>query len=143
MCLFHLNQPPRTNIWLATACLLASAGFLQFDELVQLRPYDIQVSASMTKLRISQSKIDPLRRGDKLFIAQTGTPTCPIAILERYMAEASIDPKSDLYLSQAITKTKKREVLRSSGSLSYSGLSEIVKCKLEDLGYPAVNFRFA
>ena len=61
-------------------------------------------------------------------------------MLERYMAEASIDPKSDLNLFRAITKTKKREVLRSSGSLSYSRLSELFKCKLEDLGYPAAKF---
>ena len=40
------------NIRLTTACLIAYAGFLRFDELVQLRPCDIEISASMAKLHI-------------------------------------------------------------------------------------------
>ena len=55
------RQSTLTNIRLLTACLLAFAGFLRFDELVHLRPCDIPISASMAKLRISQSKTDQLR----------------------------------------------------------------------------------
>ena len=39
-----------SNIRLATACLLAFAGFLRFDELVQLRPCDIELDENMAKL---------------------------------------------------------------------------------------------
>ena len=44
------RQSTLTNIQLVTACLLAFAGFLRFDELVHLGPCDIQISVSMAKL---------------------------------------------------------------------------------------------
>ena len=49
-----------SNIQLATACLLPFAGFLRFDELVQLRPCDIEIDGSMAKLKIRSSKTDQL-----------------------------------------------------------------------------------
>ena len=56
------------------------------------------------------------------------------------MVETGTDLESDLFLFRAITKTKKREVLRSAGSLSYGRLSDPFKCKLEELGYPASKY---
>ena len=94
----------------------------------------------MLKLHITQSKNDQLRKGDEVLIARTGTATGPEAMLERYMAKAGTDPKSDLFLFRAISNTKNREVLRSAGSLSYSRLSELFKHKLEELGYPAAKY---
>ena len=129
-----------SNIRLAAACLLSFAGFLRFDELVRLRPIDIGISPSMAKLRICQSKADQLRKGDEVLIARTRTATCPVAMLEKYMAMAGIPPSSELFLFRAITKTKKGEVLRSTGSLSYSRLSELFRLKLKQLGYAAGNY---
>lgn len=123
-----------SNLRLATACLLAYAFFLRFNELVQLRPCDTQIEPTMLKLHIRQSKTDQLRKGDEVLIARTGTSTCPVAMLERYMAKAGIDPRSDLFLFRAITKTKDREVLRGTGSLSYGRLRELFKHKLEEVG---------
>ena len=75
-----------------------------------------------------------------MLIARTGTQTCPVAMLERYMTRASIDPKSKLSLFRAIIKTKDREMLRSAGSLSYGRVSELFKLKLSELGYPAAKY---
>ena len=77
------KHPTLANIRLAIACLLAFAGFLHFDELVQLRPCDVEIDGSMAKLRIRQSKTDQLRKGDEVLIARTGSHTCQVAMLER------------------------------------------------------------
>ncbi len=124
-----------SNIRLASACLLAFAGFMRFDELVQLRPCDIELDGSMAKLKIRRSKTDQLRKGDEVLIARTGNPTCPVAMLEQYMAKGCINPSSELCLFRAITRTARGEVLRGSGSLSYARLRELFKIKLRQLGY--------
>ena len=90
------------NIRLATACLIAYAGFLRFDELVPLRPCDIEINASMAKIHIRQSKTDQLRRGDEVLLARTGNLTCPVAMLERYMDKADMDKRSSLFLFRAV-----------------------------------------
>ena len=95
-----------SDIHQATACLLAFAGFLCFDELVQLRPCDIEIE-KMAKLTIRRSKTDQLRKGDEVLIARTGSLTCPVVMLERYMAKASISACSKLFLFRAITRTAK------------------------------------
>ena len=75
-----------SNICLATACLLSYASFVRFDELEHLRPCDIETDTHMARAHIHRSKTDELRRGDKELIAQTGTHTCPVAMIEWYMA---------------------------------------------------------
>ena len=40
-----------TDLWLATACLLAFSGFLRFSELICLRPCDFEISQEMMKIR--------------------------------------------------------------------------------------------
>ena len=50
-----------SDLCLATACLLGFAGFLRFDELIKLRPYEINFSDEMLTIRIPESKSDPLR----------------------------------------------------------------------------------
>ena len=76
------------DLQLATTCLLAFPGFLRFSELICLRPCDFEVSQEMMKIKIIQSKTDQLRH--ELVIARTGNPTCPVAVLERYMNRAGM-----------------------------------------------------
>ena len=128
------------NIRLATACLLAFAGFLRFDELVQLRPCDVEIDGSMAKLKIRRSKTDQLRKGDEVLIARTGSHTCPVAMLEKYMAKAGLSASSNLCLFRAISRTARGEVLRASGSISYARLRELFKAKLQELGYNPANY---
>ena len=70
-----------SDLRLATACLLGFAGFLQFDELINLRPCDFTINAEILSIKIVQSKTDQLRLGDTVVVARTGTPTCPVAKL--------------------------------------------------------------
>ena len=72
---------------LATACLLSFAGFLRFNELVNLRPLDIRFEDDMIRIHIVRSKTDQLRKGDKIMIAKAKSATCPVAMLENYMVQ--------------------------------------------------------
>ena len=58
------------------------------------------------------------------------------------MGKAEMDKRFTIFLFRAVTKTKSREVLRSSGAtcISYGRLRELLKIKLEELGYTATNY---
>ena len=49
-----------SNVRLTTACLLAFAGFLRFNELVNIRPCDLSFSDDLLKLFLPQSKTNQL-----------------------------------------------------------------------------------
>lgn len=135
-----VGKPTLSNIRLATACLLAYAGFLRADELINLRRCDIDIAEDKMVVRIVHSKTDQLRHGDEVAIARTKNHTCPVAMLERYLRVAQIPVSSTEFLFRSITRTKTGEKLRASGKLSYSTLRELFKKKLTELGYPAIEF---
>ena len=74
-----------TSVCLATACLLAFAGFLRLDELVHIHCCDLTVDEKMLKIQIPRSKTDQLRKGDEVIIARSLASTCPVQMLERYV----------------------------------------------------------
>ena len=129
-----------SNVRLTTACLLAFAGFLWFNELVNIRPCDLSFSDDMLKLFLPRSKTDQLRKGNEVVIARTKTQTCPVSMLERYMEMGIIPKESQRYLFRHIVKTKGGEQLKDSGVLSYSTLRDLFKAKVKQLGYPAEQF---
>ena len=134
------DHPSLANIHLATACLLAFSGFLHFDELVHIRSCDITLDANMAKIHLPRSKTDQFKQTSEVVIARSGAATCPVSMVERYMAMAGVDPASEQFLFRGITNTKKGEKLRPSGGLSYSTLRELFKKKLSELGYPSEEF---
>ena len=64
------------NLRLTAACLLAFAGFLHFNELVNIRCCDVSIGVDMLKIRIPKSKTDQLRKGDEVVIARTSASKC-------------------------------------------------------------------
>ena len=126
-----------TSVRLATACLLAFAGFLRFDELIHIRCCDLTVDEKMLKIQIPRSKTDQLRKGDEVIIARSLAMTCPVRMLERYIRMANIRMDSELFLFRQITKSKKGESLRDGGAVSYTTMRELFKKKVKELGYPA------
>ena len=53
------------DLRLATACVLGFAGFLRFNELVNLKPCNLRIQENMLRIHIDHSKTDQLRQGDK------------------------------------------------------------------------------
>ena len=128
-----------SNVCLTTACLLAFAGFLRFNELVNIRPCDLSFSDDLLKLFLPQSKTNQLRKGNEVIIARTKTQACPVSMLERYMEMGNIPKDSQRFLSRHIIKTK-GEWLKDSSVLSCSTLRDLFKAKVKQLGYPAEQF---
>ena len=134
------QSPSLSDVRLVATCLLAFAGFLRFDELARLRCCDIRFSGASMTVRIISSKTDQYRQGDSIVVARTGAKTCPVAMMERYFAMASLAHSSSLPLFRGITRTKNGERLRSSGSLSYTRMRELFLTKLRELGFDASKF---
>ena len=124
-----------SDLRLVTACLLAYAGFLRFSELVNVRPCDIKIQKDKLILLIPKSKTDQLRQGDELVISRTGDSTCPVAMLEAYLARTGTQLPDHRFMFRPICKTARSETLRESGSISYTCLRESFRKKLKELGY--------
>ena len=73
------------DLRLTTASLLAYAGFLCFNELVNIRPCNISRHEGMIIIHLPCSKTDQLRKSDEVAITQTGNIPYPVAMLEAYM----------------------------------------------------------
>ena len=127
------------NIRLASACLLSFAGFLRFDELANIRPCDLSVDPDHLVIRIPRGKTDQLRQGSKVAIARTFTETCPVAMLESYICRGGIQMVSDKNLYRPIVNGKVQK-LRKEGGLTYSRMRELLKEKLQELGFSSTEF---
>ena len=126
-----------SDLRLVTACLLSFAGFLRFDELINLRPCDFTFDQDMFKIHIVRSKTDQLRQGDEVLVARTNNNTCPVEMLERH---TGMSPEDQWSLFRLIQSTKKGECLRDAGKISYSCLRDLFSKKLTDLGFPPDEF---
>ena len=132
------QSPSLADVRLAASCLLAFAAFLRFDELSKLRCCDIEISEASMTVHITSSKTDQYRQGKSVLIARTGSPTCPVAMLEKYFSMADLSHASPLPLFRGIVHTKKGERLRAAGSLSYTHMREIFLAKWKELGFDTV-----
>ena len=128
------------DLRLATACLLGFAGFLCFNELVNLKPCNLEIRDDMLRIRIGRSKTDQLRQGDEVLIARTSSRTCPVAILESYMKQTGMSWDDHRFLFRPIQKTKRGEMLRESGQISYSCLRDLFRKNLDCLGFSSGDF---
>jgi len=124
------------NVRVATICLLCYSGFLRFSKLANLRSSDINVFPSHVKLFLFKSKTDIYREGRDVVIARTGSVTCPVNMLERYLKLAGIQKTSrefifrPLYLCKSVNTYK----LRSTGQLTYTRVRESFISALQSIG---------
>ena len=131
------ESPSLTEVRLVAACLLAFSAFLRYDEVAKLRCCDVTFGPQNMTIRILSSKNDQYRQGDRVLVASTCSPTCPVAMLECYYELASLSTVSKLQLSRGIVVTKS---LRSQDSLSYTRLRELFLNKLAELGFDPKQF---
>lgn len=134
------TQPSLADVRLVAACLLAFSAFLRYDELAKLRCCDISFGYQSMTVKVLSSKTDQYRQGDSVIVARTGSPTCPVTMLERYFQMASLSRESKLRLFRGIVVTGSGERLRAGGSLSYTRLRELFLKKLAALGFDPKQF---
>ena len=121
-----------SDLRLTTVCLLASAGFLRFDEVIQIRPCELAVQEDYLVLHLPSSKTDQWRKGDKMHISRTGKPTCPVVMIEADMHRTATSCRDERFLFRPICRSKNGETLRESGSISDSCLRDLFKKKLKE-----------
>ena len=91
-------------------------------------------------MSLPSSKTDQFRDGASVLVARTNSATCPVAMMERYYALASLKHTSSDYIFRGIVSTKAGERLRKSGHLSYTRVRELMLGKIASLGYNASCF---
>ena len=119
------TSPSLSKLRMAATCLLAFATFLHNDEIAKLRCCDITFSKGYMTVCILSSKTNQYRQGDIVLVARTNSPTCPVAMLERYFARAGLSRSSPLLVFRGITRTSMAERLRATGGLSYTRMWEL------------------
>jgi len=77
-----------------------------------------------------------MRQGKEVLILCTGTRTCPVAMLEEYIWRGGIRMDSEKYLFRAIISGKCQKLR----GLTHGRFRELVKKKLEELGFHSVKF---
>ena len=86
-------------------------------------------------IHLLSSKTDQYRQGADIVISRTGSNLCPVTKLEEYYTIAKQDPNSVEKLFRGIVASKNGDRLRSTGSISYSRVWELVLQKIESLGH--------
>ena len=127
--------PTLTESRLLAMCCLAFAAFLRYEELAKLRCCDVRFEEDHLVVTIRSSKTDQYREGAEVVVARSDSSTCPVERLKEYTKIAAIVRSSSENLFRAITKTKKGEKLRKSGTISYTRVRELVLDKFAALGY--------
>ena len=77
---------------------------------------------------------------DEVLIATTRSGTCPVAMLECYIERTGIRCNDQCFLFCAIQNTKRSEILRQSGKISYTCMNDLYNKKLTSLGFSAAEF---
>ena len=112
------------------ACLPGFAAFLWYNELSKLCCEDLTFTANFLEIKIRSSKTDQYRQGwqgGTVLMTCTGRATCPVSMVECYMAKGELVGKSGLLLNPLTSNGKK---LRHNGSLTYSHLHELLLDRL-------------
>ena len=92
---------------------------------------------------IERSKTDVYRDGAWVLVAETATPTCPVALCKRYFDSAHILPCSQEYIFRSLSSLMPSEntyKLRGSSPLSYTKAREIVLSAFKSIGLNKKSF---
>ena len=87
--------PSFGDLWLMAACSLGFAAFLWYDELSKLPCEDLTFTTNFLEIKIRSSKADQYQQGDTVLVAHTGRSTCPVSMVEHYMAKGELVGKLD------------------------------------------------
>lgn len=140
---YFKNKDSLPNLRTLTMCLTSFSGFLRFSELSNLRRSDIVFRGTYMKLFIEKSKTDVYRDGAWVPIAKTGSSTCPLSMMKRYIKKAQIPKDSDEFLFRGLSyfrKSRTYKLRKKNKPLSYSRARKIILDAFEEIGLKRQNF---
>lgn len=85
---------------IAASCLLAFPALLHYDEVAKVRCYDITFSDMSMAEYIIASKTYQYHGGGSVLIARTGSPTCPVAMMESFLTGRAVSVVLVIYISR-------------------------------------------
>ena len=106
-----------------TLLLLSFAGFLRFDEAVNLKRGDVTFFKTHMSIFLEGSKTDVYRDGHTVLVSKVVSNICPVTILRAYFRRAGLSDKPDEFIFRGTTwvKTKGVHILRTKNAhISYS-----------------------
>ena len=95
----HLISPDvdLADLQVVTLIVLGFASFLRWDELSRLTPECLQFFPTHVSIFVTQRKNDALRKGHWVFVARMQSPSCPVALLERFLKEGGHKSSQPLF----------------------------------------------
>lgn len=123
--------------------VLSFAGFFRISECLNIRRCNISICDSYCEIYVEKSKTDVLRDGNTVVIARTGTSSCPVSLLERYLRLANIQPDSNEFIFRQIyfDKSSRSYGLKNIDKpISYSCIRDVLKRNLTSLGFDQTKY---
>ena len=87
-------------------CLVSFAGYLQYDELANLKESDLAILEDHLELYKESSKTNQYSDGAWVVVACNHSELCPVRMLERYIVLASIGDDAEKFLFRCILNMK-------------------------------------
>ena len=105
-------------------CLLSFAGFFRISEVLAIQVKNLTFRDSFLIVFLPQSKTDQNRDGHNVYIARTGTESCPVAVLDKYLRVTSLGDSPENYLITRMSKTRYGHKAIGNKPLSYTRVRE-------------------
>lgn len=129
-----------TNLRTAVIILVGFAGFLRFEEVINIRRSDVVFMREYMKIFLEKSKTDIYREGRWVLISSTDTKYCPVKNLALYFHRTGIqDIDSNEFIFRGITHFKKQKIDRlrvANKPISYSRTRECFLQAVVKVGLP-------
>lgn len=100
-------------------CVVGFAGFFRINELLKLKIIDLVETKDSFEITVKESKTDQLREGHVVYIARTGTPTCPFYWIKRYLRKTGLKDEPASYFICRLAKTKRGHNTLGNHNISY------------------------
>ena len=92
------------------AAIICYFGLFRINEILRIRPCDIQISDSHLSIFISSRKNDQHRDSHTSILARSGKITCPVSITEKIMSLLPSTHKTQMApIVRRVVKCKKQE----------------------------------
>ena len=122
--------------------VLAFAGFMRISEFLNVQLKHIDITGEYVKILLPKSKTDQCREGHFLYISRTGTPTCPVKLLELFLAVTKLGVSQENFLAGRLLRVKGGFKVCGMRPISYGRMRTIILDGLSPLSlkYPDRKF---
>ena len=125
-----------------SVCLIAFAGFLRIDELLNTQLKNVTISAGQIEIHLPRSKTDQQGKGQSVIIAETGSQFCPVNHVKMFLEKAKLDIVKDeeAFLIPRLFRTKRGHTASKTKGVSYTTIRELFNENISKMSNAKGNF---